>query len=135
MHSAPFPIVLSAGCGLLAGGATGATSPLGAQAEKAASGPRTLTLEKADRRRFADAARAAFTAATGDVTSYTLEPKEVDGEPTIVSAKPLEAGVRRADDSTCRPLELSITKNGQTTTGTLTFCQAAGSSEIKLSGS
>ena len=38
---------------------------------------------------------------------------------------------RRADGSTCRPIELTATKNGQTTTETTTFCQAAGSTDLK----
>ena len=37
----------------------------------------------------------------------------------------------RADGSTCRPIELTATKNGQTTTETTTFCKASGSSDLK----
>ena len=37
----------------------------------------------------------------------------------------------RADGSTCRPIELTATKNGQTTTETTTFCKASGSEELK----
>ena len=39
--------------------------------------------------------------------------------------------MRRADGSTCRPIELTATKNGQTTTETTTFCKAAGSNDLK----
>ena len=38
---------------------------------------------------------------------------------------------KRTDGSTCRPIEMTATKNGQTTTETTTFCQAAGSNDLK----
>ena len=50
---------------------------------------------------------------------------------TVVAAKPVGPKATRTDGSTCRPIELTATKNGQTTTETTTFCQAAGSSDLK----
>jgi hypothetical protein len=49
----------------------------------------------------------------------------------VVSAKPVAPATSRADGSTCRPIELTATKNGQTTTETTTFCKSAGSQELK----
>ena len=51
--------------------------------------------------------------------------------PTVVSAKPMGPKASRADGSTCRPLELTATKDGQTTRETTTFCQSPGSTELK----
>lgn len=88
-------------------------------------------LDDHERRRLVDAARVAF-AATGDATtSYTIVPQNIDAEPTIVSATPAGPLETRADGNTCRPLKLSATKHWHTTVGTLTFCQAAGSTELK----
>ncbi len=71
-------------------------------------------------------------------TTYTVEPTpsppvaSSTAPPTVVSAKPVGAGDdSRADGSTCRPIELTATKNGQTTTETTTFCKSAGSQELK----
>ena len=52
---------------------------------------------------------------------------------TVVAAKPVGPKATRTDGSTCRPIELTATKNGQTTTETTTFCQAAGSSDSEAS--
>ena len=48
-----------------------------------------------------------------------------------LAAKPVAPATRRADGSTCRPIELTATKNGQTTTETTTFCKTANSEELK----
>lgn len=109
-----------------------ATLQLGAAAEKAVGGP---TLDQAERHRLADAAQQAFAAATGTATSITSEPNDIDAEPTLLSAKPVGPRVSRPDGSLCRPIELSVTKNGETLTGTMTFCQVAGSTRLKPSAS
>ena len=109
-----------------------ASLQLGVAAEKAVGGP---ALDQVERHRLADAAQHAFAAATGATTSFASEPNNVDAEPTIVSAKPVGPRVSRPDGSLCRPLELSITKNGETATGTLTFCQVAGSTGLRPSTS
>ena len=69
-------------------------------------------------------------------TNYTVEPTDqVDQRtpppPTVVGARPTAPASTRADGSTCRPIELTATKNGQTTTETTTFCKAAGSNDLK----
>ncbi len=69
--------------------------------------------------------------------TYTVEPARPPRRlrrrrpPTVVSAKPVAPATSRADGSTCRPIELTATKNGQTTTETTTFCKSAGSQELK----
>jgi hypothetical protein len=90
--------------------------------------------------RLAEATQRAFDAETNQPTVYTVEPTTSASasttttsaaQPTVVAAKPVAPKATRTDGSTCRPIELTATKNGQTTTETTTFCQAAGSSELK----
>ena len=101
-------------------------------------------LDEQERRRLAEATERAFVADTNQATTYTVEkPATASGsmtaanaptgspQPTVVSAKPVGPAAARADGSTCRPIELTATKNGQTTTETTTFCKAQGSSELK----
>ena len=103
-------------------------------------------LDDQERRRLAEATERAFVAETNQPTTYTVEPTKPasasgsmtatntptgSAQPTIVSAKPVGPAAPKADGSTCRPIELTATKNGQTTTETTTFCQAAGSKELK----
>lgn len=95
-------------------------------------------LDDQERRRLAEATQRAFDAETNQPTVYTVEPQRAStstttttAQPTVVAAKPVAAKSTRSDGSTCRPIELTATKNGQTTTETTTFCQAAGSSELK----
>ena len=100
-------------------------------------------LDNQERARLAQATQQAFTAPTNQPTTYTVEPSRASGsatatntptgsaQPTVVSAKPVGAATAKPDGSTCRPMELTATKNGQTTTQTTTFCQAAGSTELK----
>jgi hypothetical protein len=128
-------LVLATGCLTSEGSGPSeavATLQLGAAAEKAVGGP---TLDQVERHRLADAAQHAFAAATGAATSITSEPNDIDAEPTLLSAKPVGPRVSRPDGSMCRPIELSITKNGETNTGTLTFCQVPGSTGLKPSTS
>ena len=89
-------------------------------------------LDQQERQRLAQATQNAFVAETNVPTTYTVEPtSKTTAPPTVVAAKPLAAPTTRADGSTCRPIELTATKNGQTTTETTTFCKASGSAELK----
>src|SRR5215212_1506957 len=91
-------------------------------------------LDNQERARLAQATQTAFVAETNVPTNYTVEKtsnQSASAPPTVVQAKPVGARTSRADGSTCRPIELTATKNGQTTTETQTFCQAAGSAELK----
>jgi len=90
-------------------------------------------LDDQERRRLVEAARVAFVATSDETTAYTVVPQNIDAEPTSVTAKPAGPRETRPDGSTCRPIQLSVTKQGHTTIGTLTFCQASGSRDIKLS--
>ena len=93
-------------------------------------------LDQQERARLAQATQTAFTAETNVPTSYTVTPTSSSSSatpppPTVVAARPVAAPTTRADGSTCRPIELTATKNGQTTTETTTFCKAAGSNDLK----
>lgn len=94
-------------------------------------------LDDQERRRLAEATQNAFVAENNVPTTYTVEPTKTSSSssttaaPTVVSAKPVGSASARADGSTCRPIELTATKNGQTTTETTTFCKSAGSQELK----
>ena len=83
-------------------------------------------LDDHERRRLLEAARQAFVTTTDQTFAFTVVPENIDAEPTGVSAAPAGAPEVRADGSTCRPLKLSVTKNGHTTVGTLTFCREPG---------
>ena len=89
-------------------------------------------LDQQERARLAQATQSAFVADTNAQTTYTVEPTtRLSTPPTVVAARPVAPPTHRADGSTCRPIELTATKNGQTTTETTTFCKAAGSSDLK----
>jgi surface antigen len=91
-------------------------------------------LDQQERARLAQATQTAFTAETNVPTSYTVTPTSSSAStapPTVVAARPVAAPTTRADGSTCRPIELTATKNGQTTTETTTFCKASGSNDLK----
>ncbi|MPZ31854.1 MAG: hypothetical protein GEV13_12800 [Rhodospirillales bacterium] len=97
-------------------------------------------LDNQERARLAQATQTAFTAETNMPTNYTVEPTSTSTStstsasappPTVVGAKPVAPATTRADGSTCRPIELTATKNGQTTTETTTFCKVAGSNDLK----
>jgi len=91
-------------------------------------------LDQQERTRLAQATQTAFTADTNVQTAYTVEPTSSTASsapPTVVAAKPVAPATTRADGSTCRPIELTATKNGQTTTETTTFCKASGSADLK----
>jgi surface antigen len=104
-------------------------------------------LDNQERARLAQATQQAFTSPTNQPTTYTVQPTPAGGtasgsatatntmtgsaQPTVVSAKPVGAATTKSDGSTCRPMELTATKNGQTTTQATTFCQSPGSTELK----
>ena len=89
-------------------------------------------LDQQERARLAQATQSAFVADTNAQTTYTVEPTTASSRPpTLVAARPVAPATTRADGSTCRPIELTATKNGQTTTETTTFCKASGSSDLK----
>ena len=91
-----------------------------------------LGLSTLERRRLLEAARQAFDATTDATTSYTIVPENIDAEPTTVSATPAGPRTGGSDGRSCRPIQLAATKNGRTTIGTLTFCQAAGSRDLTI---
>ena len=93
-------------------------------------------LDNQERARLAQATQNAFVAETNVPTTYTVEPttrptSSTAPPPTVVAARPVAPASTRADGSTCRPIELTATKNGQTTTETTTFCKASGSNDLK----
>jgi surface antigen len=93
-------------------------------------------LDEQERRRLAEATQRAYASDTDEATVYTVEPAKTNSsapppQPTVVAAKPAGPKTTRPDGGTCRPIELTATKNGQTTRETTTFCQASGSSELK----
>jgi surface antigen len=89
-------------------------------------------LDQQERQRLAQATQVAFDSETNVATTYTVEPaSKTTTPPTVVAARPVAPATSRADGSTCRPIELTATKNGQTTTDTTTFCKSSGSTELK----
>ena len=68
--------------------------------------------------------RKLYTSNAGDNTVGVVDLQSMK----VVKKLPTEA---KPDGSTCRPIELTATKNGQTTTETTTFCQASGSTDLK----
>ena len=103
-------------------GTTGG-APIGSRADR--------VLDSQERRRLRDAAQQAFAARTNVTTAYTIEPRNIDAEPTVVAATPAGPQEIRADGSACRLIKLAATKDGQTTTDTMTFCRGPGSSDPK----
>jgi hypothetical protein len=91
-----------------------------------------LGLTTLERRRLMEAARQAFDATSGATTSFTVVPENIDAEPTTVAATPAGPRTSGPDGNACRPIALSASKNGRTTAGTLTFCQVAGSRDLKI---
>ena len=89
-------------------------------------------LDQQERARLAQATQTAFVSDTNVQTTYTVTPTTAStAPPTVVAARPVAPPSTRADGSTCRPIELTATKNGQTTTDTTTFCRSQGSAELK----
>ncbi len=73
--------------------------------------------------RLSDAARRAFDAPAGETIAYTVEPQNIDAEPTAVSATAIGPTMDRAG-ATCRPMRLISIKGGRTSRGTFTVCRA-----------
>jgi hypothetical protein len=90
-------------------------------------------LDYQERHRLIDAAHVAFASTTNETTSYTVVPQNIDDEPTGVTATPAGPRESQADGTICRPIRLSVTKQGNTTIATLTFCQTPGSGDLRLS--
>ena len=81
--------------------------------------------------RLSDAARTAFGRPQGQPVAYTIEPQNIDAEPTAVSATPVgpvadQAGVP------CRPMRLQAIKGGRTSSGVFTVCR--GASGVRIAG-
>lgn len=81
--------------------------------------------------RLNDAARRAFALPQGETVAYTIEPQNIDAEPTAVSAMPVGPAVER-DGTTCRPMRLQSIKGGRTSRGAFTVCRAG--TGIRIAG-
>lgn len=81
--------------------------------------------------RLNDAARRAFGVAQGETVAYTIEPQNIDAEPTAVSAMPTGPAVER-DGTTCRPMRLQSIKGGRTSRGVFIVCRAGNG--IRIAG-
>ena len=79
--------------------------------------------------RLSDAARRSFDAPAGETTAYTVEPQNIDAEPTAVSATPIGPTVDRGG-ATCRPMRLVAIKAGRTSRGTFTVCRTGAGTRI-----
>lgn len=83
-------------------------------------------LDKEEQRKLDEASQKAFRSETGQVTTFSVPSKTPGKEPTTVSAKAVGPPTTRATGATCRPIEQTATKNGQTLTETVSLCQDAG---------
>jgi surface antigen len=83
-------------------------------------------LDKEEQRKLDEASQQAFRSETGQVTTFSVPSKTPGKEPTTVSAKAVGPPTTRATGATCRPIEQTATKNGQTLTETVSLCQDAG---------
>ncbi len=81
--------------------------------------------------RLNDAARRAFAAPQGQAIAYTIEPQNIDAEPTAVSATPVGPTVDR-DGTACRPMRLVSIKGGRASSGTFLVCRAGNG--IRIAG-
>jgi hypothetical protein len=89
------------------------------------------TLDPHERHRLKSAVTRAFDAPDGIFTGYTIEPLNIETQPTVVWAKPVGPAADRTDGGSCRPLEIMIVKEGQTSKSTVTYCRAAGSKMVE----
>jgi hypothetical protein len=94
------------------------------------SSPAVRSLDPHERNRLNSAVTRAFGAPDRVAVAYTIEPLDIEAEPTVVSATPVGPAADRADGGSCRPLEIMIIKEGRTSKSTVTFCRAAGSKAI-----
>ena len=81
--------------------------------------------------RLNDAARRAFAGPQGQPVAYTIEPQNIDAEPTAVSATPV-GPVTDRDGTACRPMKLTSIKSGRASSGTFLVCRAG--SGIRIAG-
>lgn len=100
---------------------------------KPATGSSSATMRSLDpheRNRLNSAITRAFAGSDGIAVAYTIEPLNIEAEPTVVQAKPVAPATNRADGTSCRPLEIMIIKNGRTSKSTSAFCRRPGSTAI-----
>jgi surface antigen len=88
-------------------------------------------LDEREQSKLAEATSRAFDSETGRLTTYEVEARRSDAQPTIVSARATAPAETRKDGSYCRPIEQTATKDGQTKSGTTVFCKSAGSEQLK----
>lgn len=93
-------------------------------------GPSSMAIRSLDpheRNRLNSAVARAFGGPDGAAIAYTIEPQDIEIEPTVVSARPAGPVTDRADGTSCQALEIMIIKDGRTSKATVTYCRAAGS--------
>lgn len=89
-------------------------------------------LDKEEQRKLNEASYQAFSSQTGQATTYAVPSKTPGKVPTVVSARPVGPPTAQgATGATCRPIEQTATKNGQTHSETVTLCQNPGGGELK----
>lgn len=89
-------------------------------------------LDKEEQRKLSEASYQAFASQTGQATTYAVPSKTPGKVPTVVSARPVGPPTAQgATGATCRPIEQTATKNGQTHSETVTLCQNPGGGELK----
>jgi surface antigen len=88
-------------------------------------------LDKEEQRKLNEATLQAFRNESGQSTTFAIPSKSPGKEPTVVSARPTGPATSRASGATCRPIEQTATKDGQTHSETITLCQGAGGGELK----
>ena len=88
-------------------------------------------LDEQEYLRLNDAARRALTAPQGQAIAYTIEPRNIDAEPTAVSATAVGPVVDR-DGTACRPMRLMSIKGGRASSGNFLVCRAGNG--IRIAG-
>lgn len=88
-------------------------------------------LDREEQRKLNEATYQAYATPVGQVTTYSVPSKKAGVEATQVSARPTGPATPQASGGTCRPIERTATKNGQTQSDVVTFCQGAGGGELK----
>lgn len=116
-------IALALIAGLVAACTTGTAPPV------KASSVAMRSLDPHERNRLNSAIARAFSGSDGVAVAYTIEPLDIEAEPTVVQARPAGPATDR-DGGSCRPLEIMIIKDGRTSKSTTTFCRPAGSKTL-----
>lgn len=88
------------------------------------------SLDPHERNRLNSAIARAFDGPDGIAVAYTIEPLDIEAEPTVVQAKPVAPATDRAGSLSCRPLEITIIKSGRTSKSTAVYCRRPGSTAI-----